>query len=225
VNEELLRTLFLDSLATGRHVITPQDIATNETKTEENVDVEREIKEEEEKEEEEKEEEEVEHLQNDLAAKLEKDSTRLNNDEERDRSRLPTPATPTIIVKSPLSSSSSASSLKRIAIDQDAASRKRTKLSGPELLAQTIGQALGTLGQKMDDISIGMAAEAKSWTERAMEVMSAHYMDLPQDDLFILIGIFEEEAKARAFTLMRSESLRREWVLMQITARIPWGHQ
>lgn len=106
MNEELLRTLFLDSLATGRHVITPQDIATNETKTEENVDVEREIKEEEEKEE-----EEVEHLQNNLAAKLEKDSTRLNNDEERDRSRLPTPATPTIIVKSPLSSSSSASSL------------------------------------------------------------------------------------------------------------------
>jgi len=52
-----------------------------------------------------------------------------------------------------------------------------------------------------------------------MEAMSAHYMNLSQDNLFVLIGIFEEEAKARTFALMRPKSLRREWVLMQINAR------
>jgi hypothetical protein len=144
-------------LAIGRHVITPQDIAANRIEVEEDVDAEGEAAKEEEEEE-----EKEEHLQNDLVAKLGKEETRSNNDEERDQARLPTPSTPIAIAKSSLSTSSFASSLKRIAIDQDASSRKRTKLLGSKLLAQTIEQALGTLGQKMDDISIGMAAEAKS---------------------------------------------------------------
>jgi len=46
-----------------------------------------------------------------------------------------------------------------------------------------------------------------------MEAMSAHYMDLSQDNLFVLIDMFEEEAKARTFALMRPESLRRVTLL------------
>jgi len=43
-----------------------------------------------------------------------------------------------------------------------------------------------------------------------MKAMFAHYINLSQDNLFVLIDIFEEKAKARTFALMRLKSLRRE---------------
>jgi len=95
-NEDLLRTLFLDSLVTGRHVLTSQDIVANRIETKENIDVERETKEEEE-------EKKEKHLHNDLVMELEKETIRFNNEEERDRARLFTPSTSIAIVKSPLS--------------------------------------------------------------------------------------------------------------------------
>lgn len=49
--------------------------------------------------------------------------------------------------------------------------------------------------------------------------MSTHYMYLSQDDLFVLINMFKKKVKARTFALIRSKSLRREWVLIQINAR------
>jgi len=126
-NEDLLRTLFLDSLIIGRYVVISQDIVANRIEAKKNIDVERETKEEKKK--------EKEHLQNDLVMKLKKKTTRLNNEEERDRARLFTPSTPIAIVKSSLSTFFFAFFLKRIAIDQDVSSRKRTKLLDSKLLA------------------------------------------------------------------------------------------
>jgi len=62
----------------------------------------------------------------------------------------------------------------------------------------------------MNDIFINMIAKTKSWTKRVMKAMFAHYMNLSQDDLFVLINMFKKKAKARTFALMRSKSLRRE---------------
>jgi len=108
-NEDLLRTLFLDSLTIERHVVISQDIVADRIETKKNIDIEREI--------EEKEKKKEEHLQNDFVMKLEKETTRLNNEEERDRARLFTPSTSIAIVKSPLSTFFFAFFLKRIVID------------------------------------------------------------------------------------------------------------
>lgn len=40
--------------------------------------------------------------------------------------------------------------------------------------------------------------------------MFAHYINLSQDNLFILINIFKKKAKTKAFILIRLESLQRE---------------
>jgi len=43
-----------------------------------------------------------------------------------------------------------------------------------------------------------------------MKAMSTHYMNLSQDDLFVLIDMFKKKAKEKTFALIRSKSLRRE---------------
>jgi len=75
---------------------------------------------------------------------------------------LLTSLTSIAIVKSSLFIFSFVFFLKRIVIDQDVSSRKRTKLLDSKLLAQIIEQALDTLEQKINNISIDITTKTKS---------------------------------------------------------------
>jgi len=215
-NEELLYTLFLDSLATGAHVATPQDIAyINQMENEKDADAKGEEKESEP------------HIEDGLPLNIDRSQKELYEDEEIDAmqhdqrmsaSTISTPTTPISIARTPLSASSSTASLKRLALDQSSSSKKKAKPTGPEL----IHQAIGGLAPLMTSISASIAAEAKSWQERASKIVQEHYTDLSEDDRLILADIIEEEAKARTFALLKPQTLQRRWVENRIGERTAW---
>jgi len=147
-NEELLRTLFLDSLATGANVTTPHEIAIKGTDNAEDADADADG------------EPAEEELYTELATELNKEQRELDTEEAIDateRAKTPPLSTPTTPRNPSISTSSSTSSLKRLAADQDTPARKR-KQTAPKLFVQ----AIGGLSKKIDNIAMEMAAEAKT---------------------------------------------------------------
>lgn len=217
-NEELLSTLFLDSLTTGANARTPYDIAIN-VDAEDGEDADAKADQEEE-----------ETLHNRLALELEQAYKETNQEEKADTlhdSLTFAPSTPTSLSRPPLSTSSSAASLKRTTADQDISkdSRKRSKLIGSELLAQT----LGGLNKRIDTLFLQMAEESRSiaaaaaaastsWSERALKIVTKQYMNLSSNDILDLMNIVRREEDARLFVCV-PEALQREWALKRLNQR------